>query len=229
MGRVQHKTRGTPVAAPSLVPTPHEILAGLEQTANDWIAIAAVWHAVLAVALVTVVSGVWRPSQRTAAAALAILPASVSVFAWLAGNPFNGVVFAVATLLLGALALRLPNEPLARAPSWALAAGALAFTYAWFYPHFLDDYPFYLYAAASPLGLVPCPTLSAVLAFGLLCNGFGSRAWSLAASVLGLAYAGFGIFRLGVVLDLGLLFAAVSLAALALMPRPMLRAAPARP
>lgn len=211
-----------------IVPSGHEILATLERTANDWIAVAAVWHAVLSVVLVAVVSGLSRPSKRTGAAALALLPASVSLFAWLEGSPFNGVVFAVATLVLCALALRLPNDPLERAPSWALAAGGLAFAYAWVYPHFLDDYPFFIYVAASPLGLVPCPTLSALLAFALLANGFGSRAWSIAASVLGVAYAAFGILKLGVALDVGLLLAAIALAALAAMPRAVLRPAPAR-
>ena len=79
------------------------------------------------------------------------------------------------------------------------------------YPHFLNTDSFIKYLYASPLGLVPCPTLSLLIGFVLLYNGFGSNSISIAFIVIGLFYGIFGVFKLGVYLDLGLLFGTITL------------------
>jgi len=53
------------------------------------------------------------------------------------------------------------------------------------------------------------------IGFALLGNGLGSRVWSLTLAALGLFYGLFGVLRLGVFLDIGLVGGAVTLAALA--------------
>ena len=79
------------------------------------------------------------------------------------------------------------------------------------YPHFLNTESFIKYFYASPLGLIPCPTLSVLIGFVLLYNGFGSNSISVAFIVFGLFYGIFGVFKLGVYLDLGLLFGTITL------------------
>jgi hypothetical protein len=117
-------------------------------------------------------------------------------------------LLAVATL---AVAPSVSLEPAASGAGWAVAVGTAALAFAWIYPHFLEARSPLVYFAASPMGLVPCPTLSMVLGFGLVAGGFGSRTWSLIMGVAGIFYALFGMLRLGVWLDVGLLVAAVAI------------------
>ena len=65
---------------------------------------------------------------------------------------------------------------------------------------------------AAPLGLIPCPTLSALVGVALVVNGLGSRAWSLILSGSGVLYGVIGWFRLGVTIDGVLLVGAITLA-----------------
>lgn len=194
------------------MPTSTEILSGLAAIANDWIAVAVAWHVAVAVALAAIAIG-WRPHIRTARLLIAALPASVAIAALVHGNPFNGIVFAGATVLLISLALRDRVEAPLASPLWARWAGGAMIAFGWLYPHFLVGDPWrYLYAA--PLGLVPCPTLSMAIGLALLVPG-GRRAWSLTLASIGVFYALFGALRLGVLIDFGLLAGALALAVLA--------------
>ena len=78
------------------------------------------------------------------------------------------------------------------------------------YPHFLVG-PAASYLYASPAGLLPCPTLAIAIGFALLGNGLGSRPWSLTLAAVGLFYGLFGVFRLGVYLDIALVGGAIAL------------------
>jgi hypothetical protein len=71
--------------------------------------------------------------------------------------------------------------------------------------------------------LIPCPTLSIVIGFTLLANGMSSRYWSLSLAVLGLFYGLFGILRLQVQIDAGLLIGATTLTILAFSLKPNLK------
>jgi hypothetical protein len=191
------------------MPSPAEILSGLTKTANDWLGVAFALHVALAGLLCALAVPGARPSNRTLAM-LATLPVlSVSAFAWLAGNPFNGGVFALGAGTLAALALRIEPTPLRPAPRTLRWIGAAMLAFGWFYPHFLVAHPWWFYAFAAPFGLVPCPTLSVVLGLSLYFSGFGSRAWSATLGALGLFYGVVGVFRLGVWIDLPLAAAAV--------------------
>jgi hypothetical protein len=200
-----------------LMPSSAEILAGLQRIANEWQTVAMGWHVALGVLLVSLLRG-WRPGRRLAGLLLATPLASVSVLAWWAGNPFNGAVFAVITLALSGVALQLPDTPLGLGVPWAVTAGGFLTAFAWFYPHFLAGGSWAAYAYAAPLGLIPCPSLSAVVGVGLAVNGLGSRAWSLITAAAGFVYGVVGVFRLGVVMDLVLLGGALTLALAAVGP-----------
>ena len=192
------------------MPGRDEILRGLMQAAHHAMPLAILWHVVAALVIVLLVSGRWQPGRRTAAMALATPLVSVSAVAWASSNPFNGATFALGAMLLLFFGARLQG-PALRGPSWARAVGVASILFGLFYPHFLPDRPGYYYLFAAPAGLIPCPTLALVLGMGLLAGGFGSRGWSITLGVMGLFYALFGMFRLQVWLDAGLLVSAGTL------------------
>jgi hypothetical protein len=136
---------------------------------------------------------------------------SVSALAWSTGNLFNGIVFGAMAVVSCFIALSLKRKSVSRGPAWATSFGVASLAFAWFYPHFLDSQPAAVYLIASPMGLIPCPTLTMVAAFGLMAHGLDSRAWSLMVAMAGLFYALFGIFRLEVWLDVGLFGASIAL------------------
>jgi hypothetical protein len=110
----------------------------------------------------------------------------------------------------------LPGIPVQRASNPAALIGLAAVAFGWVYPHFLEGGSSVRYLYAAPTGLVPCPTLSAVVGFALLAGGLGSRAWSLMLAAIGLFYGLFGTLRLGVFLDIGLIIGATALAVVGL-------------
>jgi hypothetical protein len=196
------------------MPSAPEILDGLSAIANQATGIAVVWHIVIAIALIALVSG-WRPSQRTARLLTGTPLVSVAALAFAFGNLFNGWVFAVSVLALPGLAMNRDRRPVSRGLAWTRRIGVAMIAFGWLYPHFLEGHATaYLYA--SPVGLVPCPTLAVAIGFALLGNGLGSRVWSLTLAAVGLFYGLFGVLRLGVFLDIGLVGGAVALAASAL-------------
>ena len=190
------------------MPTPEQIMNGLHQIANQWQFLAVLWHLYFGVLALGLAWG-QRPSKRIGGILLAIPLLSVSVLAWMSANPFNGTVFAVVGLALGIMAMRLPNEPINLAPTWAVGAGTLMLVFGWIYPHFLDTTLFITYLYAAPAGLIPCPTLSIVIGLCLIVSGLDSRAWSIVLGATGIFYSLFGAFRLGVTIDLVLLIGAL--------------------
>ena len=195
------------------MPTAQEILAGAAAIANDWVIVAIAWHVALAIAITAVLLG-WRPTHRSAALLIALLPGSVTAFALAYGNPFNGAIFAVTTIALVVLAARDRRGPIGDVPWWQLWGGIAMVSFGWVYPHFLDASPI-VYLVAAPVGLVPCPTLSVAIGLALVAGGAGPRAWRFALAGVGAFYGIYGVMRLGVMLDLGLLFGACLLAATA--------------
>jgi hypothetical protein len=199
------------------MPDAPEILAGLARLAAGGWPLAAGWHAAALALLIALLRG-WRPGATVLAALLAVPLACVAVLAFASGNPFNGTIFAL--LAAGSVPAARHGTP-EPATGWTFGAGLALFGFAWFYPHFLSNPVLYLIAA--PMGLIPCPTLAAVGAFGLLTGGLGSRSWSWLVGATGVFYGLVGILRLGVWLDTVLLAGAVALLLVAARPA---RAAP---
>ncbi len=192
------------------MPPSSEILNELATISNAGIPVAVFWHVVFGIVIAALLLG-WRPPQRTAAIGLALPLLSVSFFAWRFGNPFNGTIFLVFALLLTILGLRLPGQKVRPGAGWSLAVGSLMIVFGWVYPHFLVTSTWTKYFYAAPTGLVPCPTLSLVIGFALLANGFASLPWSTALAVIGIFYSLFGALRLQVRLDFVLLAGALLL------------------
>jgi len=195
------------------MPAPNEILQSLALISNGQQLLAIFWHALLAALIAALLLG-WRPTQKLGAMALAVPLLSVSVLAGLYRNFFNGAIFLLAAVGLAVIGFRRPSDRAEQAPAWACAIGAAMVAFGWIYPHFLESASWAEYLYRAPTGLVPCPTLSLVIGFTLLAKGFSSRPWSIVLTIMGVFYSLFGAFRLGVVIDLGLLIGTVALLAL---------------
>jgi hypothetical protein len=194
------------------VPSPDAVLTGLTTIANEWRWLAIAWHVLLAALSVVLVAG-WRPSTRLVGHLLTAPLFSVSLVAWLSGNPFNGTVFAMLAATLLGTAARFSNAPVRLASRVWVTVGVAFTVFGWMYPHFLrpDSWTTYLYAA--PFGLLPCPTLSIAIGMTLLFQDLRASVWNIALVVAGLVYGAVGVFRLGVALDWILLFASAMLGA----------------
>lgn len=200
------------------MPATQQILHGLTIIANQWLWLAVAWHVCFAVLVVILMLGV-RPSARVLGVLLGLPLFSVSTLAWVTGNPFNGTFFAMAGVAAMTVAIRAPERNVRPSVRWAVIMGALLLSFGWVYPHFLATGSFLTYLYAAPLGLIPCPTLSAVIGLGLVFGGLASRAWSLIMGVTGAFYGIFGAVRLGVSLDWVLMAGSVALvAAVAVKP-----------
>jgi hypothetical protein len=181
------------------MPTSGQILASLTAIANEWASLATAWHVYFA-ALVVLLAQV-RLSQRSTGILLSAPLLSVSALAWAAENPFNGITFLMAAAALMALAVRLPRVPIGITGTGLLIAGAVLFVFGWVYPHFLNTASYLPYLYAAPMGLIPCPTLSAIAGLTLIAGGI-SRAWSLVLAGISAFYGIFGAVVLGVTIDL---------------------------
>lgn len=190
------------------------ILAGLASIANDWTALAIAWHVLLAAMLLLLTAG-WRPSARLLGRLLIPPIFSVSVAAWLSGNPFNATTFAIVAGVLAWAASRLSTGPIHFAARGWASAGVVLIAFGSAYPHFLrtDVWARYLYAA--PLGLLPCPTLSVVIGMTVLVDSLHQPRWCAPLIAAGVIYGGFGVARLGVQLDWALLVASAILVVIA--------------
>jgi hypothetical protein len=182
------------------MPAPDEILAGLKDIANTWQLLAVLWHLCLAIFVVLLLAG-RRPSMRLAGILLVLPLLSVSIVAALSANPFNALLFGLASITLLVLCRKLPDQPVRFSPLWIQLAGVILLAFGWVYPHFLETSSLLAFLYAAPTGLIPCPTLSAVIGIALLLDGLGSRAFSLVLGVTGMLYGVIGVWRLDVAID----------------------------
>lgn len=192
------------------MPSPQAIVESLAAIAHETWVLAAIWHAILLAVLVGLCAG-WRPRQRALATGLTVAPLPVAALTRTHGNPLNAGVFIAATVLAGYLVPRLAPDRVDLGPRWAQIAGGLMVAFGFAYPHFTDFGLPLAWLYASPLGLVPCPTLSAAIGLSLLVDSFGSRAWGLTFGIAGLLYGVFGAARLGVHIDAVVIVGAAAL------------------
>lgn len=197
------------------MPTPEEILAGLTLVANDAQDLAVAWHLVVALGLGAWLAGM-RPSRRIAGLLLALPLASTAGAALAYHNPFNAVLVGTIAVVLALVARGLGATRVEGGPRAYAIVGAALVAFAWVYPHFFrPTTPVFAYVYASPMGLVPCPSLALVAGLTLLAGGLGSRAWCVVLGVAASFYGLFGVLRLGVLIDVGLLVGALALLAVA--------------
>ncbi len=200
------------------MPTTEQILAGLRTIANDWQALAIFWHVYFAALSIGLIAGA-RPSKRCFGVLLCLPLLSVSLVAWLSGNPFNGLVFALLGLALIFVSLRFREEKIQTAGLWPMISGIAMVVFGWIYPHFLDTPSPMSYLYAAPTGIIPCATLSIVVGFALVLGNFSSRAFATILVIPGLFYSLTGVFQLGVKIDWFLLVGTILLLSFAFFDR----------
>jgi hypothetical protein len=193
------------------MPSPPEILDGLTAISNQWRGVAAGWHVLVGVLVLSLVSG-WRPTERLLAVLMTFPVVSVSVLAWSAGNAFNGVMFAGLALMLFRCVPRLRPQRVRFDSAWHVLAGATMVAFGWTYPHFLKTDSWTAYGYAAPLGVVPCATLSAAIGIGWMVAPLRSGTWAATLASGGLLYGLLGVFYLNVMIDIVLLAGALALA-----------------
>lgn len=96
------------------MPSPDTVLAGLTVIAHEWHWLAVTWHVLLGASVVPFLAG-WRLSVCLVGCLLVGPLLSVSLTAWLAGNPFNASVFTILAGALAATAAPFPNAAARRA------------------------------------------------------------------------------------------------------------------
>lgn len=193
------------------MPSSREILDTAAGIANDWRPLAIAWHVYFA-ALFVVLLTVPGLARRVRATLLVAPLVSVSALAWTTGNWFNGGAFAILAISLAGAASRMSVRAAMPTSLPMRIAGALCFVFAFVYPHFLRVDSWMEFVYASPLGLLPCPTLTALIGLSLMFGLLRDRRWEAVLSAAGLLYGTIGVFRLGVTIDLLLLGGAILLA-----------------
>lgn len=187
------------------MPSPAEILENLSYISQTYRGYALACHLIIFIFLLSLIK--FRPTNRLFSSLLSLPLFSVSIFAWLSGNPFNGTVFLIFAIVLVLFGIRNSKESASAGPPWSVIPGIIIVIFGLIYPHFLEDQPFISYLYSAPTCLIPCPTLSLVIGLSIIFNGFRSRKWSVTLLIIGVFYGLFGVFRLGVNLDIFLLFA----------------------
>jgi hypothetical protein len=182
------------------MPGTAEILRGLGEIADSWQALAVLWHIYFGLFGAAALVG-WRPSSQFVAALLIPPLASVSILAWMQGNPFNGTLFGILSVALIVLVRSMSVAQVVLASPFFLVLGTLLFAFGWAYPHFFEEDPGLANFYAAPLGVIPCPTLSVAVGITLIFCGLGSRVWSLVLSLVALFYGFLGSLYLDVTID----------------------------
>ncbi len=180
------------------MPTQEEILSGLQQIADQRSLIAIFWHIVFYLYLFFIILG--RKITRQEMSLFVSVPLlSVSVLAWNTANPFNGTVFVLLFVLALYFGLKNQREKVQYSGIFFRLTGAVLMLFGLIYPHFTGiNLSLFI---QSPLGLIPCPTLSLIIGFALFFRGFGSKPLVVLYTVAGLFYGFFGVLRLGVMVD----------------------------
>lgn len=192
------------------MPTSDEILEGLTLISNQFAWLAIIWHLIFYFLIAALILN-WKPGNRLLASFLGVPLVSVSILAWITGNPFNGLLFAIFGILLVVSGLRTTDSPVTTAHSWTTVFGVVVIIFGLGYPHFLETENYFNYLYMAPAGLIPCPTLSVAIGFAILYNGFQSRKWTWFLIIPGLIYGSIGVFLLEVYLDMVLLIASMVL------------------
>ena len=193
------------------MPSADEILKGLTLLSNKYLEIAIAWHTLILVLFFFYFFTKGKLTNQFVTLILCLPLLSVSVFAWLGGNPFNGVLFLAAGVLLFLLGnKRKEFATFVEAKPWSQIAGTLIFLSGFFYPHFLEG-SWWSYLYGAPVGLVPCPTLLLISGLYLLLPIKQSRSWILTLILLDAFYGLFGVFKLRVYLDAILIAATIIL------------------
>jgi hypothetical protein len=186
------------------MPNPEQILNGLTLAANQYIWLNIAWH-IIAFALLAFLFTGRKLNQKLLASGMSMGLLSVGYIAVQVSNPFNAVIFALFALIFGIYTLKFKKIEVGVKWDLITVLGLIMVLFGFVHPHFLVAKSWVNYLYASPLGMIPCPTLSAFIGFTLMLKGFQSKRWMFTAGIIGLFYGIFGVVRLKVELDIMLI------------------------
>lgn len=192
------------------MPSSTQILEALSSIANGATSYAVAMHVLVALALVAWGSGV-RLERRAGVVLFCAPLAVVSVFAGIYHVYFNAAVFALLALALIVIGLRSASAWRAASSAPIALLGGVLLGFSWMYPHFVETRSALAYLYASPLGLLPCPTLAFLIGLALSAGVPGGRLSARVLGGAGLFYALWGTLKLGVWIDGFLLLGALAL------------------
>lgn len=165
---------------------------------------AVLFHILFGAVLYLVWNGNRKPGWRLMSLAFASMAFTVLYAALSEGLYFTGVAF----IVLMICAAHDVAQPLTAwgpgndRPLWVRRVAVLALIWAWIYPHHVV---WWKTVFGSPLGVLPSPTLFALLALLWLAFPQTNRLLHWAATILGLFYGLYGLVILHVVSDVVLL------------------------
>jgi len=90
------------------MPTPEEILNGLALAANKYIFVSITWHIIVVLFLLLLIAGK-RPANKAVTLGLIALLLSVDFIAMLVSNPFNAIMFLLASVLFIFINWKMPG------------------------------------------------------------------------------------------------------------------------
>jgi hypothetical protein len=186
------------------MPDSAEILNGLSLASNQYIWLNIAWHIIAFAFLVFLLTG-RKINQKLVASGLSMGLLSVGYIAVQVSNPFNAFIFAFSALIFGIYTLKFKKIGIGIKWDLITVLGLILVIFGFVYPHFLLAKSWVNYIYASPMGMIPCPTISAFIGFTLMLKGFHSKRWMFTAGILGLFYGIFGVVRLKVELDIMLI------------------------
>jgi len=192
------------------MPKTEEILNALQTITTSYSTFAITWHVVFYILLAALIAR-WQPSNKILGVLICLPLLSVAAFAWLSGNPFNGLLFSIMAILIVIFGFKASDQPINISQVPFMVLGIIMIIFGLVYPHFISADSFLKYLYASPVGLIPCPTLSIIIGFLLLYNGFGSHSITLTFIIFGLFYGIFGVLKLAVYLDIFLVLGTIAL------------------
>ena len=185
------------------MPDKLQILSGLAGVVNGHTGAAVAWHVIIFLVIVFLLAK--KMPARLMVWLLGLSMASVGIFALMSKNPFDGIVFIILFVAFTYFGTKATGAAPETSAILFRIAGLLVIGFGLVYPHFLETGSWAKYLIAAPFGLIPCPTLSVATGFLILHRGYRSKGLMITTILAGALYGLFGVFRLGVLLDVGLL------------------------
>lgn len=181
------------------------ILNYLEMVANGSLLVNFFIHVIILSTLaVLLMSNNGKVRRLVFQAALSVLFLSVTVNAFIYGNPFHAVTFLILTVTaLVQLCFGKKNIEITRSRTTLTIAFFFIFIGIW-YPDFIGKNLFML-LFVSPAGVIPCPTLLTSIGLMTLVSSGISKTQYIITAIMGLIYGIIGVFVLKVYLDIALL------------------------
>lgn len=185
-----------------------EIAKLLPAVAGKYPLLNASLHILVYATMLTVLLTRVKPKRLLFDGMIAAVVLSVSAVSIASGNPFNFITF----LLLSFFAVLelFKGRTVIDRPRWnvrTVACLAVALFGLW-YPHFVEANPAMM-LLVSPLGALPCPTLTVVLALVNLYYPNVHKGFFTALTAFGLFYGITGVVMMKVYMDIPLMLAAL--------------------